>query len=228
MPNHQNIYKNEAETYHRLISKQPDLLPVIRSIKLIDGLDIVEIGAGTGRLTAVMAPYAKSIVALDASEAMLQVNAARLKDTGLTNWTVLPSDNRKLPLADNCADLVAAGWTICYSVSENVPDWKENLDTILSEIRRVLRPGGTVLLFETMGTGTETPAPPSFLTAYYAALTEQFGFSHTWIRTDYEFDTVEQAEELTRFFFGDELGDKVARHGMRRLQECAGVWWLHL
>ncbi|RAP21073.1 hypothetical protein C2W64_03656 [Brevibacillus laterosporus] len=33
----------------------------------------------------------------------------------------------------------------------------------MSEIKRVLRPGGTAIIFETMGTGYETPHPPAFL-----------------------------------------------------------------
>jgi dihydroorotase len=39
---------------------------------------------------------------------------------------------------------------------------------------------------------------------------------------------VEQAEQLTRFFFGDDLADKVAEQKLSHLPECAGVWRLQL
>jgi hypothetical protein len=57
---------------------------------------------------------------------------------------------------------------------------------------------------------------------------EAYGFSHKWIRTDYEFESVEQAVELTRFFFGEQLADDVHAQKLTRVPECAGIWWLHV
>ncbi len=228
MPDHEKVYKQEAAQYHELIAKQPDLIAIIEEIKPIIGLDIVDMGAGTGRLTTTLAPEARSIIALDASEAMLQVNAERLSDIGLRNWSTQVSDHRKLPLANRSADLVVSGWSICYLTSANSPEWERNLDQVILEIKRVLRPGGTVVILETMGTGYEAPNPPDFLRPYYAALVDKYGFSHRWIRTDYEFEDIGQAERLTRFFFGDELADRVVAQNLVRLPECAGIWWLHL
>jgi hypothetical protein len=94
-------------------------------------------------------------------------------------------------------------------------------------MKRVLRPGGTVIILETLGTGCESPHPPSdALAAYYALLEEEHGFSATWIRTDYRFASLSEAEDLTRFFFGDGLADRVAREGLVTLPECTGIWWL--
>lgn len=165
MPDHTSIYLNEAEKYHLLISKQPKLAEVIAEIREFEGLDIVDMGAGSGRLTTVLAPYAKSIIALDASPAMLEETAEKLTQAGLTNWKTEVADHRKLPLEDQSADLIVAGWTICYLTSTNVPDWKQNLNDVISEIKRVLKPNGTIIIFETMGTGYETPNPPDFLKA---------------------------------------------------------------
>ena len=33
------------------------------------------------------------------------------------------------------------------------------------------------------------------------------------------------AEQLTRFFFGDEMADEVVRQNWVVLPECTGVWW---
>lgn len=227
MPDHSSIYLHEAEKYEELISRQPKLGPIMEEIRAFAGLDIVDMGAGTGRLTTVLAPHAKSIIATDASAAMLQITADKLRKAGLTNWQTKVADHRKLPLPDNSADLFVAGWTICYLASSNAPDHKQNLQKVMAEIRRVLRPGGTVVLFETMGTGAETPDPPSFLQEYYASLAGEYGFTHKWIRMDYEFASISQAEELTRFFFGDELADRVLAQNLQRLPECAGIWWRH-
>ncbi|EFM08973.1 Methyltransferase type 11 [Paenibacillus curdlanolyticus YK9] len=224
---HNLVYQKEADQYHLLISKQPQLADVVNSIRACSGLDIVDLGAGTGRLTAALAPYAKSIKALDASAAMLQVNASRLLKGGFANWTTAVADLRKLPLEDQSADLIVAGWSICYLASDNDPRWKNNLQEVMAEMHRVLRPNGAIVIFETMGTGTAAPNPPGFLKPYYSMLVERYGFSHKWIRTDYQFESPEQAEELARFFFGDELADEVREQALSVVPECAGVWWLN-
>lgn len=226
MPDHNEIYLNEAERYHELIAKQPNLRAAIEAIRPVKGLDVVDLGAGSGRLTAVLAEVAGSVIALDAQEAMLQVTAERLRHAGHSNWRTGVADHRSLPLENQSADLIVSGWSICYLGSDELLEWEQNIRQVIGEIKRVLRPGGTVILFETMGTGFETPNPPAFLKRYYAALEKDYGFSHRWMRTDYMFDSPEQAEQLTRFFFGDELADRVVEQGLVHLPECAGIWWL--
>lgn len=83
----------------------------------------------------------------------------------------------------------------------SVRNWEQNISEVIGEIKRALRINGTVIIFETLGTGSETPSAPDFLQPYYSKLVHDYGFSHKWIRTDYTFDNVKQAEELTRFFF---------------------------
>ncbi|WP_206425338.1 class I SAM-dependent methyltransferase [Staphylospora marina] len=227
MPDHAKIYAEMAITYDRMISKQPDLTSVLENIRPFSGLDVIDLGAGTGRLTCLLAPVARSVLVLDQSRAMLDVAAAKLRQAGLTNWKTLVADHQNIPAESSSADLVVAGWTLCYSVHSHVPGHKENLARILREIERVLKPGGTVIIFETMGTGTDKPQPPSFLTEYYEALERDYGFSRTVIRTDYRFDDPAEAEELMRFFFGNELADTVRTNGLVRIPEWAGVWWKH-
>lgn len=226
MPNHEQIYTNQAEQYNLMISRQPSLLAIIEEITPIKGQDVIDLGAGSGRLTSVLAPHAKSILALDASAAMLEVNAQQLTQAGLSNWKTSVADHRNIPADDNSADVIVAGWTVCYLTSSEVPNYKLNLEKIILEMKRVLRPGGTIVIMETMGTGYETPHPPEFLTQYYSLLENKYGFSHKWIRLDYRFADLEEAERQARFFFGDKLADRVVVEKLVTLPECAGVWWL--
>lgn len=225
MPDHARIYRENAKTYERLISKQKPLLSEVEAILPVAGLHIVDAGAGTGRLTASLAPSAASIVALDASEAMLAVNAAKLADLRIPDWHCIVADNRKLPLPDGSADLLTSGWSVCYLASSNHSHWQQALGEVMTEFQRLLRPGGTVLLFETMGTGVTAPEPPAFLRSYYRELEETYGFCHKVIRFDYSFDSVEEAEELTRLFFGEELAEKVVQEQWQTVPEFAGIWW---
>ncbi|AZN42082.1 class I SAM-dependent methyltransferase [Paenibacillus albus] len=229
MPNHDQIYRSEAERYDRLVSREDvnnNLMETIRKVcPDLSDLHAADLGAGTGRLTMMLAPRVRSIVAMDSSEAMLEVAAGKLRGLGAENWLTKVGYHDSMPLPNQSIDLLTAGWTICYSTSSNNADWQEQLARIMDEIRRVLRPGGTVIIFENFGTGTEQPSPPDFLTSYYSALEQQYGFLHAAIRTDYQFESVEEAIALTSFFFGDEISSAVAASGNTTVPEWTGVWW---
>ncbi|WP_438444947.1 class I SAM-dependent methyltransferase [Gorillibacterium sp. sgz5001074] len=228
MPDHDKIYHQQAELYEALVSKQPSLLDLVNGIRPVRGLDIVDAGAGTGRLSAVLAPYARSLTALDASEAMLALTAQKLAASGLPQerWRCAAADHRRLPLPDASCDLLVSGWSVCYLASSNRPDWEADLDRALAEFRRVLRTDGTLVLFETMGTGVEKPEPPSFLTGYYRLMEERYGFARRIFPFDYTFGDWREAERCVRAFFGDGLADQVRRERLSTVKEYAGMWWL--
>lgn len=231
MPNHDEVYRKEAENYERLILREDyegNLLKALRDVRPFEGVDLVDTGAGTGRLSCLLAPYVRSVTALDTSEAMLKVAAGKLRRSGYAHWRTETGDHRDLPLPDASADVVVSGWSVCYVASANHADWRENLERTITEMKRILRPGGTIILIETLGTGEESPRPPGFLQPYYRELEATYGFRTTWIRTDYRFADAEEAVQLTAFFFGDELAERVRKEKLSILPECTGIWWLNL
>ena len=225
----QKIYSTRAEDYERLVARedyQQNILPALEAIRSLAGLDVVEMGAGTGRLTAMLAPIVNSIRAFDASQHMLEVTTAKLQQIGLSHWTVQVSDNRNLPVEDQTADLSIAGWSFGHSTAWYPDRWRDEIGQAVAEMKRVLRPGGTAIILETMGTGAESPSPPSpVLSAYYAWLEQVQGFAYTWIRTDFKFESLAEAETLNRFFFGDEMAQQVIDNNWIILPECTGIWW---
>ncbi len=231
MPDHDEVYKSKAEQYELLISKEDYLNEISQTLTNIcpfENADIIDLGAGTGRLTCLFAPIARSMTAFDVSEHMLEVTAEKLRNAELSNWKTNVADHRSLPIEDDCIDIAMAGWSICYIASSNIHDNQKNIREVVLEMKRVVRPGGYLIILETLGTGNDTPQPPDFLHGYYEMLKSDFNFSHTFIRTDYKFASVEEAEELTRFFFGDELADKVSRQRLTIVPECTGIWWLRV
>jgi len=156
---------------------------------------------------------------------MLEVAAGKLRAQGCTDAATVVCDHRSLPFADRSFDVVTAGWTVCYITNTNEPNWRLNLRSVMDELRRVIRPGGLVILFENNGTGGETPNPPSFLTGYFRALQDEYGFDCRSIRTDFRFESSGEAEQLTRFFFGDELADRVRAERQHLVPGCTAVFW---
>ncbi|HSK66748.1 MAG TPA: class I SAM-dependent methyltransferase [Anaerolineales bacterium] len=221
------IDQTEGDRYEALIAREDyegHIGQAIDEILSVDGLDVFDLGAGTGRLTLLLASRARSIRAFDASAEMLRVCRERLIAGGYTNWQVQVADHRQLPVHDRSADLVVSGWSISYLAVWNPENGPAELDRWLAEMKRVLRQNGTIILFESLGTGNEEPVRLEHVEPVYQWL-EANGFESKWIRTDYRFESLEEAIELSRFFFGDELGDKVEQNGWVVLPECTGVWW---
>lgn len=227
MPTEQEVYKSHADQYERLVRRedyQNNLLEAIETYCPLDNIDVVELGAGTGRLTRLLAPRARSIKAFDVSAHMLELAETSLRAMGLTNWETCVADHRRVPVPDSSADLVISGWSFSYLAVWGGADWQSALQAGLDEINRILRPGGKILLIESLGTGTEKPRPPEHLEAYYDWLTGA-GFERGWTRTDYRFETLEEAVELSTFFFGEEMGRQAREKNWIILPECTGVWW---
>jgi ubiquinone/menaquinone biosynthesis C-methylase UbiE len=225
-PDHKKTYRSDVENYDLLISRedyQGNLIREIERIRFPDGLDIVDLGAGTGRLGLMLAPRSASLIALDISPRMLQAANQKLLASGGKNFLTAAGDHRAIPLPDGISDLVISSWSVCYLVDWYPASWNKELDKAFAEIERIVRPGGTILLIETQGTGYSSPHPPPHLMNYFDYM-ERAGFTRSWIRTDYKFENLDDAVSITKFFFGEELAKKVAKQNWVILPECTGFW----
>ncbi len=230
MTTQEEIYKTEGDKYEALIAREDHLGNILKTLREITPLEnrlVLDLGAGTGRLACMLAPYVGNVHAFDISEEMLRVCKQKFGKSGLSNWQVDIADHRKLPVPDQSADLVVSGWSVSYLAVWNPDTWREAMEAWLAEMRRVLKPGSCIVLFESLGTGNERPIKLDHLQNFYPWL-DEVGFQNKWIRTDYKFESLGEAEELSRFFFGDELGNKVLQNNWMILPECTGVWWLKI
>lgn len=221
------IYQSEGDRYEALVSRedyQGNITRAIDEIINISGLDILDLGAGTGRLALLLAPRAKSIRAFDASTEMLRVCRQRLIASRLSNWQVDVADHRQLPVQDHSVDLVVSGWSVSYLAVWNQENGQTELDKWLTEMKRVLRNDGMIILFESLGTGNEAPIRLEHVESTYQWL-DHNSFKNKWIRTDYQFDSVEEAADLAGFFFGEPMTAQILEKQSRILPECTGVWW---
>ena len=221
------IYQSEGDRYEALISRedyQGNIPRAIDEIINVNGLDVLDLGAGTGRLTLMLAPRAKSIRAFDTSAEMLRVCRQRLIAGGLSNWQVDVADHRQLPIPDHSADLVVSGWSVSYLAVWNQEQRTSELDTWLDEMKRVLRKDGMIILLESLGTGNEEPIRLEHVESTYKWLDDN-GFENKWIRTDYRFESVDEAADLAGFFFGSDMAVRIREKRSNILPECTGVWW---
>ena len=227
MPTEKEVYQKHADQYERLIRREDHEGNILKEIKkriTLTGLHVADLGAGTGRVSSLLAPHVKYIHAFDSSAHMLAQASRSLDKLGLHNWHTGVADHRQIPLEDASVDLVVSGWSFCYLAVWGGDGWQTALEDGLAEMERILKPGGMVILLETQGTAVVEPAPPPHLAGYFAWLAES-GFQSDMFRTDYRFASLTEAGELSRFFFGEEMGKKVIQNKWQVLPEFTGIFW---
>ncbi len=102
-------------------------------------IKILELGAGTGRVTRPLLADGHHVVALDAMPAMLaSLREAVLDDDTRARLEILEADMRAIPLPDVAFDAVFAP----FNALMHLYSWRELL-ACFTDVARVLRPGGT-------------------------------------------------------------------------------------
>ena len=106
-----------------------------------EGQRVLDLAGGTGDLAAAFARRVGRrglVVHTDINEQMLRRGRDRLTDRGLVLPTVL-CDAERLPFEDACFDLVTVGFGLRNMTHK---------ERALAEMRRVLQPGGRLLVLE--------------------------------------------------------------------------------
>jgi ArsR family transcriptional regulator len=98
---------------------------------------VADLGVGTGSLAETLAPFAARVIGIDRSEEMLA--AASLRLSGVANVELRQGELERLPMADGEIDLAVLGLVLHYVVDPA---------QVLAEVRRVLRPGGQVVVLD--------------------------------------------------------------------------------
>lgn len=220
----ERIYETDAEGYDQLISAEDadgQLPRALAELATFRGARVVDVGAGTGRLTRVTCAEAAHVDLVDRAGPMLEVARRRLADR--TNVAFHVADARELPLPDASYDVAMAGWVFGHFRHWMPDGWRDEVSAALGQMRRVLLPGGTLVVVETLGTGHTTPRTHAALDEYFAFL-EDAGLARRWIRTDYVFGSVEAAAEITGRFFGAAFAERVRAEGWARVPECTAIF----
>ena len=105
------------------------------------GYKVLDIAGGTGDLAKAFAKKAGpsgEVWLTDINESMVRVGRSRLNDAGVITPTLL-CDAEKIPFPDNYFDIV----TVAFGLRNMT-----HKDAALAEMRRVLKPGGRLLVLE--------------------------------------------------------------------------------
>jgi SAM-dependent methyltransferase len=109
-----------------------------RGFCLRHGGRVLELGSGTGRVTAPLARAGVPLVGVDRSAPMLAYSRRRLRRLPVDRRAALVrGDVRSLPFSEDAFDIVLAPYGLLQSLLRDV-----DLRRTLEDVTRVLRPGG--------------------------------------------------------------------------------------
>jgi SAM-dependent methyltransferase len=196
------LYRLEPELYDRLVRAERLHPGVLRWLPDEVGR-IVEVGAGTGRLTLELIHRAREVVAVEPAAPMRQLlNRKLLRVDHRHRLRVTQGFFDDLPVTDDWADLVVA----CSALT---PARAHGGEPGLAEMERVCRPGGRVVIV--WPNNVDWLAGRGYRYASFAG--EMF----------VEFASYEEAAELTEVFYPSAVGE-VRRLGQRRVPyELLGI-----
>jgi len=189
------LYRREPELYDRLAQAER-LHPAVIDW-LPTGVDrIVEVGAGTGRLTLELVGRARELVAIEPAAPFRKILERKLSQTEHgCSASVIHGFFDDLPVADDSADVVV----VC-SAFTSAP--AHGGDIGLAEMERICRPGGCVVIVWP-------------LSAEWLA---DRGYQHLSFPGEMfvEFSTADEAAELTEIFYPAAVAE-VCRNRWRRV-----------
>lgn len=140
------------EREEREQEERGDLL--LRELGLKPGMDVMDVGAGTGyysrRMASLVGPKGK-VYAIDVQPEMVEMLNAVAKRPGLSNVTPVLGSEKSVTLPDRVADL---------AIMVDVYHELEFPSEMLASISRALRPGGRVVFVEYRAEDPKVPIKP--------------------------------------------------------------------
>ncbi len=139
-----NTIAGRYDFMNRLLTMRIDVLWRRKAVNLVKNYqheNILDIATGTGDFAIEFAKLSPSkIIGIDIAEKMLEIGREKVKQKGLTSKIeLMEADCENLPFGDNRFDIASSAFGV-----RNF----ENLNKGLSEMYRVLKPGGRILVLE--------------------------------------------------------------------------------
>lgn len=137
----QQQFSKNAEKYRDepLHAEGEDLRHMVQSVSLKGSEKVLDIATGAGHTALAFAPHVSECYGIDLTKEMIQVASKLASDREVSNVQFQIGDAEQLPFPDASFDIIT-----CRFAAHHF----RNVEKAVSEISRVLKPGGTFLLVD--------------------------------------------------------------------------------
>lgn len=165
----------------------------IKELSVIQPKTLLDVATGTGDMAILSYKILKpeKIIGIDISAGMLEAGKKKIKSLGLNEYIELKSgDSETINFPDNSFD----GITVAFGVRNF-----EHLEKGLSEMRRVLKPGGKIVILEF--TKPSLPGVKTFYALYMQTFARGMGSLFSGNKKAYRYlhDSVQAFPERAEF-----------------------------
>ena len=98
------------DLYHKFALSSVGLIDELHKLVDLTGLEVIDIGAGTGRSTMGLAAKAKRVVAIDIYESVVTYGNKMAEQSGYQNVTYVRGDSAHLPIRNDSMDACVRAW----------------------------------------------------------------------------------------------------------------------
>lgn len=143
----ERVYTSYSGVYDKTFGKafNQSREAVVRGLGIAAEDQILEVGVGTG-IALPLYPRHCTITGIDLSEGMLKIAQERIKEYRLNHVTLQRMNAGQMNFKDNSFDLVMAAYLVTA-----VPDYRQ----VVSEMIRVCRPGGRIIMLNHFSNGNK-------------------------------------------------------------------------
>ncbi len=208
----EQMFDNISENYdslNRVISLGTDQSwrrKLIEIVKSTQPKNILDVATGTGDLAIALADSsAEKIVGLDISAGMLSIGQKKIDAKKLSDKIeMVQADSEDLPYEDDYFDAI----TVAFGVRNF-----ENLDKGLTEINRVLKPGGIFVVLET-SVPTKFPFKQGY-NVYSKGIMPAIGKLFSKDKSAYTY----LSESASKFPYGEAFNNILKKNGFTNVKD---------
>lgn len=145
-----NEFTKQAETfneYQNTSIKEEATKALIQEAQFTGTEDVLEVAAGTCSMGRKIAPFAKHVIELDATNAMLTKGKEESEKAEITNVSYVLGVAERLPFLDESFNVVASRLAFHHF---------QNISMVLDEVERVLKPNGKFILLDMVAENNDT------------------------------------------------------------------------
>ncbi len=212
---HPQVYEVE----NRAVDRAGVLVSLMRSLAAWDGLDVLDVGCGTGFHLPLFAQTARTVIGVEPHGDLAAI--ARRRTRRLPQVRVEHGSATALPLPDRSVDVMHARWAYFFG---------PGCEPGLVELDRVMRPGSRAFVIDNDPTRSTFGA--WFRQGYPdhdAAAVAEFWTSRGWTRHPadiaWTFDQREDLEAVVRIEFPADVAEQIlADHAGTSVDYAVDVW----